>query len=149
MGFGPGWGTPLPRGHINDMSDADPAETFRYAAQALNRFGLAYLHVVETAQNDAPAGLGAQGPTELLRAVYNGTLMTNGEYTRTSAEAVIREGRADLVSFGRLYLANPDLAERFAGGAPLNAPDLATFYGGGAAGYTDYPTLDELSVLAR
>jgi N-ethylmaleimide reductase len=137
-----------PGGTFNDMSDADPAETFRYAAQALNRFGLAYLHVVETAQNDAPAGLGAQGPTELLCAVYKGTLMTNGEYTRESAEATINAGRADLVAFGRLHLANPDLAERFAAGAPLNAPDPATFYGGGEKGYTDYPTLKELSELA-
>jgi N-ethylmaleimide reductase len=138
-----------PGGTFNDMGDADPAETFRYAAQALNRFGLAYLHVVETAQNDAPAGLDVQGPTELLRAVYEGTLMTNGEYTRESAEATINADKADLVAFGRLHLANPDLAERFAAGAPLNAPDPATFYGGGEKGYTDYPTLKELSEFAR
>lgn len=130
-----------PGGTFNDMSDADPAETFSYAADALNRFGLGYLHVVETAQNAPPAGLGGTTPTKLVRSAFRGTLLSTGEYTRDTAEAALQEGRADLIGFGRLFLANPDLPTRFAEDAPLNEPDPATFYGGGAEGYIDYPTL--------
>ena len=67
--------------------------------------------------------------------------MTNGGYDRTKADTVIEKSLADLVSFGAPYLANPDLAERLLSGAPYNDPDRATFYGGGAEGYTDYPFL--------
>ncbi|HEV2148908.1 MAG TPA: alkene reductase [Longimicrobiaceae bacterium] len=131
-----------PGGTFNDMSDEDPAETFTHAARELNRFGLAYLHVVNTSQSNAPRGLGERTPTELLRPVFKGTLMSNGEYTRESAEEALRSGEADLIAFGRLYLANPDLVERFREDAELNEPDPSTFYGGGAGGYVDYPALE-------
>ncbi len=68
---------------------------------------------------------------------------------RECAEAVLKAGIADLVAFGRLFIANPDLVQRFATGAPLNQPDEATFYGGSAEGYTDYPTIEEAGVSAR
>ena len=74
--------------------------------------------------------------------MYSGTIITAGEYDRDSAEQAVTENRADLVAFARQYLANPDLPERFRVGAELNDGDQATFYGGGAEGYTDYPPLD-------
>jgi N-ethylmaleimide reductase len=76
-----------------------------------------------------------------MREKYRGTLMLAGGYDRDTAEAWLREGRADLIAFGRKYIANPDLPERFRQRAPLNADDPTTYYGGGDKGYTDYPTL--------
>jgi N-ethylmaleimide reductase len=123
-----------PRSALNDMRDSDPVGTFGYVAGRLNEFGLAYLHVFE------PVGPDAAGDrvTPRLRAVFRGTLIANGGYDRGTAEFAIDSGAADLVSFGRPFIANPDLPERFAAGAPLNQPDPATFYDGGERGYTDY-----------
>jgi N-ethylmaleimide reductase len=132
-----------PGGTFSAMSDDDPAETFGYAIKSLDALGLAYLHVVESSQTLPPVGLDeVGGPTALARSAFAGTLITAGEYDRDSAEAVVADGRADLVAFARHYLANPDLVERFRIGAELNEPDAATFYGGDATGYTDYPTLE-------
>jgi N-ethylmaleimide reductase len=78
-----------------------------------------------------------------VRRHYSGTIILNGGYDRVRADGDIASGRADLVSFGVPFLANPDLPDRLKTGAPLNAPDPATFYGGGSKGYTDYPTLNE------
>ncbi len=78
---------------------------------------------------------------ELIRRKWRGTLMLCGGFDRDSAETWLALGRADLIAFGRKFLANPDLPERFRRRAPLNQPDPTTFYGGGAKGYTDYPTL--------
>lgn len=135
-----------PGGTFADMYDDDPAETFRHAITELDAYGLAYLHVVETSQVTPPQGLDhVGGPTALARSVYSGTIVTNGGYDRDSAERVLSSGAADLVAFGRPFLANPDLPERLRVGAALNEGDHATFYGGGEAGYVDYPTLDEAS----
>jgi N-ethylmaleimide reductase len=130
-----------PRNPNNGMSDSDPEATFSYAAHTLNRFGLAYLHVLEPI-----AGPMAQpGPrvTPALRAIFRGPLMVNGGYDAVTGAGVIARGEADLVAFGVPFLANPDLPRRLRERAPLNEPDRATFYGGGAEGYVDYPTLDE------
>ena len=128
-----------PLNAFNSMSDSDPATTFRHAAGALG-FGLAYLHVVEA--SIGPDGVVPQ-PFDYggLKEAFGGAYMANGGYTRERADAVLAEGRADLVSFGALFLANPDLPERLRRGFPYNAPDLDTFYGGGAEGYTDYAAL--------
>jgi N-ethylmaleimide reductase len=131
-----------PGGTFSGMSDDDPVETFGHAIKALDALGLAYLHVVETSQSLPPVGLDeVGGPTALARSLFSGTLITAGEYDRDSAEETVAAGRADLVAFARHYLANPDLVERFRVGAELNEPDPSTMYGGGAEGYTDYPTL--------
>lgn len=125
-----------PGGRFNDMTDADPEETFTNVASALNDFPLAYLHVIKA----PPASrLDAR---RLLRSAYRGVLISAGGYTRESAETALQAAEADLIAFGKLYIANPDLVERFALGAPLNTPDPMTFYGGGAEGYIDYPHLD-------
>ncbi len=124
-----------PTGSFNTMSDSDPVATFSYATRELDRFGLAYLHVVE------PLAPRAETPVApLLRPLVHGPFMLNGGYDRETGNAALAAGEADLISFGVLFLANPDLPERFAAGAPLNSPDRDTFYMGGEKGYIDYPT---------
>lgn len=112
----------------NKIADTDAAGTVSSLARRLNGYGLAYLH--------AMASPGS------LRGDFEGALMLNGGYTRESGEAAIQEGQADLISFGTLFIANPDLPLRFRTGASLNTPDRTTYYGGGAAGYTDYAPLN-------
>jgi N-ethylmaleimide reductase len=125
-----------PAGSFNAMHDSDPQATFGYAVRQLNAFGLAYLHMVEDRGPDAP-----EIDWAALRRAFDGPYMANGGYDRGRAATALAEGRADLVSFGQLYVANPDLVARFAQGAALNRPDPATFYGGERRGYTDYPAL--------
>jgi len=129
-----------PVGPFNDMRDSDPRATFSRVVELLNRFGLAYLHVTEMGK-DAPGASGPWFEPKTLRPLWKGVYMTNHGYDRDSAEAAIAGGETDLIAFGSLYLANPDLDVRFARGAELNLPDPATFYGGGEKGYTDYPAL--------
>lgn len=97
----------------------------------------------------APRGVSTYTPMGLKpiptpRALYSGTLMVAGGYTLARANSVLQDGLADLVTFGKLFLANPDLIDRFRLGAPLNTPNPETFYSGGAKGYIDYPTLETL-----
>ena len=129
-----------PTGSFNSMSDSDPAATFGYVAEQLAPLGLAYLHVVE----DFP-GTVAAAPFDwaALREAFGGLYLANGGYDRDKAMTAVESGHAGLVSFGQLYIANPDLVERFAQHAPLNAPDATQFYGGDHRGYTDYPSLSE------
>ncbi len=129
-----------PSGTFNDMHDSHPLETFGYAAQALNKFGLAYLHIFEAIEADIRHGATVV-PTSYLKERFQGTLIVNGGYDKNRGDAVLSTGAADLVAFGTLYIANPDLPERFALNAPLNQPDPTTFYGGGEKGYTDYPAI--------
>jgi len=133
-----------PTGAFNSMSDSDPVATFGHAAQALDRFGLAYLHVVEPVGGPM-ATPGAPAVAPAIRQRFHGPLILNGGFDLATADAAIAEGRADLISFGQLFLANPDLPERFAEGAPLNSPDYATFYTGGERGYIDYPVRTEVA----
>jgi N-ethylmaleimide reductase len=125
---------------FNDMGDSDPAATFTAAVGELNRFGLAYLHVVEPVAGD-PVPAGAMPDLRFFRKLWRGTLMGNKGYDLARAQAVLRDGVADLVSFAALFLANPDLPERLRRDGPFNPPDRKTFYGGDAGGYTDYPAL--------
>lgn len=130
-----------PGGTFNDMCDCDPQQTFGYTVRRLAALDLAYLHLIEPApaQGEHPMpDLSAR----FFRPLYTGTLIVAGGYTLERANAVLQAGVADLVAFGQLFLANPDLVERFRRGAALNVPDPQTYYGGGAAGYIDYPTLD-------
>jgi len=129
-----------PSSTFNDMADSNPVATFSYLVEALNRFGLAYLHLLEPSEADRRHG-GTPIPTTHFRPIFKGKLMVNGGYDREQAEAAIASGNADLVSFGTLFIANPDLPERFRLNAPLNQPDPSTFYGGDEKGYIDYPTL--------
>jgi N-ethylmaleimide reductase len=123
---------------FNDISDTDPQLLFDHVARELSEFGLAYLHVVE-------GGMGGVDTVPFdfaeLRRNFTGLYMANQGYDKARGNEAIAEGRADMVAFGELYIANPDLVERFAEDAPLNQPNRDTYYGGGEEGYTDYPTL--------
>ncbi|WP_437598632.1 alkene reductase [Sorangium sp. So ce590] len=130
-----------PTGDYNDMSDSDPKALFGHVAAELSARKLVYLHVVEPTSGEPPDAPGRVTP--LLRERFRGALVVNGGYTREAAEQALRSGVADLVSFGVPFLANPDLPERLSRRAPLNAPDVATFYSDGPRGYVDYPRLGE------
>ena len=125
---------------FNDISDSDPAQTFSAAVRALDRLGLAYLHLVEPGPAD-PIGAGPRLDAAFFRPLWRSALVVNKAYDLDRANATLRSGAADLVSFATLFLANPDLPERFRRGAAFNPPQRKTYYGGGAAGYTDYPAL--------
>ena len=135
---------------FNDMSDGDPDATFTALARAFDRLGLAYLHVVEAdapgtagPQTDAAAFLAARAPLfRDLRQAFSRILIVNSGYDRARGEEVVAAGEADLVSYAKLFLANPDLPKRLIASASLNEPNKKTFYGGGAEGYTDYPFLE-------
>jgi 2,4-dienoyl-CoA reductase-like NADH-dependent reductase (Old Yellow Enzyme family) len=123
-----------PRGDAHSMGDSDPASTFGYVARELGRRGLAFLCVRES------MGEGRLGPR--LKAAFGGAYIANERFDRATAEQVLRDGEADAIAFGKLFIANPDLPRRFAVDAPLNEPNPETFYASGPAGYTDYPFLD-------
>jgi len=129
-----------PNGTMNDMKDSNPKATFTAMVKALNPYHLAYLHVMEAMEGDVRHGA-EPIPTRYFRTFYEGCLMVNGGYDGSKAKAVVAAGDADLVSFGRLFIANPDLVERLREGAPLNEPRPQFFYGGNAEGYLDYPTI--------
>jgi len=129
-----------PSGTFNDMADSNPEAFFVYLAEQLSPLNLAYLHVVDALAGDIRHGAKVIS-LEALRKAYEGTLIVCGGYDQARAEQVLEQGQADAVAFGQLYIANPDLVERFKLNAPLNKPHAATFYGGDAKGYTDYPSL--------
>jgi len=127
-----------PINQFNDIRDSNPEALFHHVVEALNPFNLAYLHVVEVGMSaDAPQSL----DFDKLRKAYRGNYMANGGYDKARGNAAVASGHADVVAYGVPFIANPDLVERFAKDAPLNAPDQATFYGGGEQGYTDYPAM--------
>jgi len=134
-----------PLGTYNDINDDEPETTFGTIADKLSAYRLAYLHVVNPAlaaiEQRAEPDARALRMIDLMREKYRGTLIMAGGFDLDTAEAWLRQGKADLIAFGRRFLANPDLPERFRRRAPLNADDRSTYYGGGAKGYTDYPTL--------
>jgi N-ethylmaleimide reductase len=123
-----------------DMFDSNPQPLFDHIADGLNTLKLVYLHVVEGStggpRDIAPFDYGS------LRKRFKGAYIANNGYDFGLAEKMLAENAADLIAFGKPFLANPDLVERLKRDAPLNTPDKSTFYGGGAKGYTDYPVLD-------
>ena len=138
----------------NDAQDLNPQPLFNHVARTLGPLGLAYLHIIEGAtggardhaQGDAPFDYAA------FRAAYkstggSGAWMVNNSLDKPLAEQSLRDG-ADLVAFGKLFIGNPDLTRRLREDAPLNTPDRATFYGGGATGYTDYQALAQVEESA-
>ncbi|MBD9629879.1 alkene reductase [Pseudomonas sp. PDM19] len=124
---------------LNGCSDADPETTYLAAARLLGEIGVGYIHIAEADWDDAP-----HMPLEFkrrLREVFPGALIYAGKYTAERATAALNEGWADLIAFGRPFVANPDLPERLRLGAPLNTHQRETLFGGGAHGLTDYPRL--------
>ena len=136
----------------NDVADPDPQPLFEYVVRQLAPLGLAYVHIIEGATGGPREVPDRPFNYDALRRAYRdaggeGAWMVNNGYDAKLAQQALERG-ADLVAFGRPYIANPDLVERLRTGAPLNQGDKATFYGGGAKGYTDYPTLAETSTAA-
>lgn len=122
------------------MSDSNPHETFCYFAEELNKLKLGYLHMIERVGEPMLVAPEARFASA-VREIFKGTLILNGGYDAEKGNTAIQESEADLISYGSLFLANPDLPERFKRNAPLNAPDIATFYAGEEKGYIDYPAL--------
>jgi N-ethylmaleimide reductase len=135
-----------PLSGFNDMGDDAPEETFRGAASVANDFGLAYVHLVEPAEPKPP--IAGDGETTAvfggIRNAFDGGLVANGNYDLETATDAIERDYADLIAFGRSFLANPDLPRRLQEGLPINVPDEETFYNGDEHGYTDYPTWEAL-----
>jgi N-ethylmaleimide reductase len=125
---------------FGEALDSNPEKTFGYVIRSLNRFGLAYLHMVE---GDTGGKRASDGQIAAMRDLFEGAYIANNGYDGALAEARIATGQADAVAFGRPFIANPDLVERLRTHAPLNEGNQATYYGGGAEGYTDYPFLDQ------
>ena len=130
----------------NDAKDSDPQALFTYLVKELAALDLAFVHVVEGVTGGPRSIEDRPFDYEALRRSYRmaggrGAWMLNNGYDKALAERALSEG-ADLVAFGRPFIANPDLVRRLKEDAPLNPLDVATLYGGGAKGYTDYPALD-------
>lgn len=133
-----------PNSNDNRIHEDDPVETYGALAAQLETRGIAYVEVVEDAFNPTKAEVRPERIIDAIRTQFSGPYVANGNYSAEEAGQRIKDGRCDLVSFGRLMISNPDLPDRFAQGAPLNAWDDSTFYGNGERGYTDYPTLQDV-----
>jgi N-ethylmaleimide reductase len=125
---------------FNDMQDADADEFYPFIIRNLNERNLAYLHI---GLEETPATKIAWH--EKLRPLYRGVYFANGGFTHESGSKLLAGDGADAIVYGKLFLANPDLPERFKRGAPMNQPDQSTFYSQGERGYTDYPTFERAS----
>ncbi len=123
-----------PRGDSHDMSDSSPAETFGYVAREAGKRRIAFLFVRESLEDPRVA--------PVIKSAFGGPVILNQQLSREDGERLIREGEADAIAWGQLFISNPDLVERFRQNAPLNAPKSELFYSSGAQGYIDYPTLD-------
>jgi N-ethylmaleimide reductase len=134
-----------PMGRFMGMGDETPEQTFSYIVRQLDSMNLAYLHLVEPAMvgtvRDEQFDPRWDAIIERLRGDFKGVLMLAGGYDQQSAEQALQEGRADLIAFGRPFIANPDLPARFLGNHRLNAADASSFFGGDERGYIDYPAL--------
>jgi len=122
-----------PRGGTHSMSDSNPSLVFNYVAEQLGQRKIAFIFTRES--------LGEDSQMAELKKRFGGPLIANEGYDLAGAERILSQGHADAVAFGRAFIANPDLVTRLRTGATLNEPDSSTFYGDGAKGYTDYPTL--------
>ncbi|WP_271411511.1 alkene reductase [Pseudomonas sp. Q1-7] len=132
-----------PMGRFMGMGDDTPEETFGHIVEGLNKYELAYLHLVEPMMVGTVKDEQVDPRWDLiirdLRNAWRGILILAGGYDARSAEEALANGRADLIAFGRPFIANPDLPRRLREGLPLNTPDPASFFGGDHRGYTDYP----------
>jgi N-ethylmaleimide reductase len=132
-----------PCGTSQGICDSNPKRSYSYILEQFNGLNLAYVHLEEPSRDVSSLKNYPSEVAKYFRPVYDGTIITSVNYDRKSGIKAIEENKADLVAYGRLFLANPDLPERFAENASLNEPDRETFYGGGREGYIDYPFMDE------
>ncbi len=137
-----------PNGIFNDMGSPDYRETFLYIAEQLNHYDLAYLHLMD-GLGFGFHELGAPMTLAEFREVFSGPLIGNCGYTQKDGEAAISSGVSDLIAFGRPFISNPDLVERFAHNWPLNPPaEMSTWCSFGSEGYTDFPTYQESQAVS-
>lgn len=129
-----------PSGTFNDMHDSNPQKHFVYICDGLNKFNLAYLHIVDALDGDIRHGANVV-ELSILREAYNGVLITNGAYDKGRGNKTIEDNLADAVAYGELFISNPDLPERFKTDSRLSKADPNTFYTQDKKGYTDYPAL--------
>jgi N-ethylmaleimide reductase len=136
-----------PSGTWNYMRDSNPAALFTYVAEQLNRFGLAYLHIIEQRVKGSVILYEGQGPlaSEQLRKVFKGKIIAAGGFEPDAAETTVENGVADAVAFGRHFVANPDLPLRIREGFALTPYDRDTFWTFDSVGYNDYPFANELA----
>ena len=138
-----------PYGIANGSGEADPMPLYTHLVKALDRLGLAYLHLIEPRSSGAGRAevnwQNVPSAMVLFRPLWRGVLMTAGGFTGETAEAAIAQRHADAIAFGRIFISNPDLPRRLQHGFPLTPYNRATFYGGEEVGYTDYPVHDGLA----
>jgi N-ethylmaleimide reductase len=134
-----------PNGESQGADDSDPASIFVPAAKALNDLGIGFLELREIAENGTFGSTDVPKLSPQIREVFKRPLVLNQDYTREAAQADLDSGLADAISWGRLFIANPDLPERFRTGAALNEPNPKTFYVPGPVGYIDYPALEKVA----
>jgi N-ethylmaleimide reductase len=137
-----------PSNSFNDMRDSNPKALFSYVAAALGQRGIAYLHIIEP-RVKGNTEVGDQTPVAaaMLKPIFGGAVIAAGGFDSLGAEAIVQTGDADLVAFGRHFIANPDLPERLRRHLPLNSYNRETFYYGGESGYLDYSTYDDADRL--
>lgn len=132
-----------PNGAVQGVDDSGPHALFTAAAAELSRLGIASLELREPGSQSTFLASDVDPVSPAIRQVFGGALVLNSDYLKSSAEQRLAEGSADAITFGRPFIANPDLVERLRTGAALAEPDVRTFYSQGPEGYTDYPTLPE------
>lgn len=128
-----------PRAVKEGMADSQPEKTYGYIINRLNDYNLAYLHISEMMTPEQRLEKPGRSIIPHYRKIYRGTLVSCGGHGHESARRILDAGDADLVAFGKPFIANPDLVARLQAGAPLALPDTETFYHGGPKGYIDYP----------
>lgn len=131
-----------PNGESQGANDSDPASVFLPAVKVLDDLGIGFLELREVAQNGTFGSTDVPKLSPQIREVFTRPLVLNQDYSKESGQADLDAGVADAIAWGRLFIANPDLPERFRQDAPLNTPNPKTFYIPGAEGYTDYPALE-------
>ena len=137
-----------PNGETQGADDSDPEAVFLPAAKVLNDLGIGFLELREQSPDGTFGASTVPKLSPKIREVFKGPLVLNQDYSKEAAQADLDAGVADAVAWGRLYIANPDLVERFRRDAPLNTPNPRTFYVPGPEGYIDYPSLDEVETEA-
>jgi 2,4-dienoyl-CoA reductase-like NADH-dependent reductase (Old Yellow Enzyme family) len=137
-----------PNGDTQGVNDSNPEPLFAAAAEVLNQIGIAFLELREPGPDGTFGATDVPRLSPLIRQHFKGPLVLNSDYGLNRAQADLASGLADAISFGRPFLANPDLVDRLREGAPLTPAQMATFYSQGAEGYTDYPTLAEEKAAA-
>ena len=137
-----------PNGLVQGVDDSDPLATFTAAATELQSLRIAWLELREGRADSTFVAGNVDPVAPAIRQAFKGALVLNSDYLGSTAQAALTAGEADAISFGRPYIANPDLVARLCDpDAPLNDPDPTTFYSAGAPGYTDYPALEEQPAL--